>query len=125
MHNFISLSNVIKVLAFLFPMLYSIFLCIIFSLYSGLHLSLHSYSLNPPLSIIPLVTNSLFSLCLLLCCYIQSFVSFFSIPYISDIIQYLSFCISLISFSIMPSKSIHGVVHFTFLWLTRIPLICV
>ena len=61
------------------------------------HLSSHS----------KLVITGLFStsMSLFLLCYIHSFI--FCIPYMSDIIQYLSFFVWLISLSIIFSKSIH------------------
>ena len=66
-----------------------------------------SHSPTPILPLSPLlVTTSLFSLWV---CFFIIFTGllYFLIPHISDIIQYLSFSVWLISFSIMPSKSIH------------------
>ena len=82
--------------------------------------AIHPYGLFPvvrasyffvPMLSLPLLlgTTNLFSVSVsqLPFCFIHQFVSFFLIPHISDIIQYLSFSVWLISLNIMPSRSIH------------------
>ena len=90
-------------------------------------------SLNPlslfilPLPLTPWVTTNLF-LYLSVCFfsyYSHQFVAYFQIPHISDIIQYLSFSVWLISLNIKASRSIHVVANdkiSSFLWLRSIPL---
>ena len=64
-----------------------------------------------PTFLSPLVTSSLFSIFVsLLFSFIHWFIVFLD-PQISDIIQYLSFCVRLTSLSIMPSKPNHVVAN--------------
>ena len=61
---------------------------------------------------LPLWTTHLFSVTII-------FFFFFEIPYISEIIQYLSFSVCLISLHIMASRFIHitnGNISFLFFW---------
>ena len=60
-----------------------------------------------------LATTCLFSvsITLFLFCYVYSFVLFFWIPHISEIIQYLSFSVWLFSLSMITSRSIHVVAN--------------
>ena len=111
-----------------FPTLYILYPWLIYLAAGSLCLliSLTYFSL-PPLPTSPLATTCLFSasvtlflfyVCLLTC------VFFLKIQHISEIIQFLSFSVWLISLSIIPYRSIHvvrnGKISF-FLWLSSIP----
>ena len=71
--------------------------------------------LSPTQSPLPLGNYPFFSVFVL-------FYSFFLIPHISEMMWYLSFCVWLISLSIILSRSIHVVTNgkISFLWLSNI-----
>lgn len=89
---------------------------------SYLFLTFTHMALSSPLPALPLTTTNLFSVSMC-----SGIFFFFHIPHTHKILEYLSFSLWLISFS-MSSRSIHiaanGKISF-FIWLNSIPWVCV
>ena len=112
--------KVITILLTLFPMLYTSSSWHLFFDWKSVPLTYFTHPSIP----FPLVMICLFSLYLslfLFCC-VHSFVHFFSAPYISEVIQYLSFSIRLTSLTLSQTMLLQMARFHSFLQLSNIPL---
>ena len=89
----------------------------------GLYLLISFTCFVHPATHFLLITIQLFSVSLSLFCFVCLFCS---IPHISEVLQYLSFSVRLVSHRIMPSRSIHVATNskISLLWLRNI-LLCI